>query len=457
DPTTWIRFRQALERADGHRSPLKRAVLDRGPTPMPVAEAAIPGLNAAQRRAAHAALGSPDLTLVWGPPGTGKTRVLAHVLAALVADGDRPWALADSNAAVDHLALAAVGLGLDVVRIGPVSRVGPALADRRLEARIAASMLGPTLASLDREIVRTWGTQTARRLVTERAAVWDQARDLVLSGADVIATTFGTAARLVEALPTARTAVVDEATQATEPAVWVVVPFVERLVLAGDPAQLGPVVRVPDSPLGVSLLERWVSPATPMLEVQHRMAPELRRLVAGVYGPAYVDAPETATHLPVLELPALWIDTAGAGGEERDPVTRSLFDPLEVRLAALAVAEILARGIAPGDIGVIAPYAAQVAKLREALPAIEVATVNAFQGREKEAIVVTFVRSNPARELGFVADGRRLTVALTRARRQLVLIGDAATLSVHPRFAALLDAVVTVSVWEPPWSDALDG
>ncbi|MEZ4241086.1 MAG: AAA domain-containing protein [Myxococcota bacterium] len=459
DPTTWQRYRAALRTA-GARPNTVAAQLLAGPPAQEPGDADLAGLDAAQRRAAHHALHADGLALVWGPPGTGKTVLLGKVLAALVRRGERPWALADSNAAVDHLARTARAEGLDVVRLGPTSRIGADLADCRLDARIAASVLGPTLATLDRELVRAWGTPAAPRLLRERQALWEQARDAVLASAQVVATTFGTLARVAETLPAPTTAVVDEATQPLEPAVWVAVPHVERLVLAGDPAQLGPVVHVAGSPLEQSALQRLVAAGAPapMLEVQHRMAPALRELVAPVYGPAYVDAPSTRQP-PVLELPALWIDTAGAGAEIRDPVTRSLYEPVEIALVAQVVAALRAAGLDPADIGVIAPYSAQVSRLRAQLADVEVATVNAFQGRERDAIVASFVRANPDGELGFVADERRLTVSLTRARRQLVLIGDSGTLGRHPRFAAVLahlaDLGAIQSVWSPPWDAAL--
>jgi hypothetical protein len=104
------------------------------------------------------------------------------------------------------------------------------------------------------------------------------------------------------------------------------------------------VVRVPGSPLARSLLERLIGDGAdaPMLEVQHRMAPPLRALVADVYGPAYADADAVRDRPPVLEVAALWIDTAGAGAEVRDPVTRSLYEPLEVELVGRVVADLVA-------------------------------------------------------------------------------------------------------------------
>ncbi|MDA1082803.1 MAG: AAA domain-containing protein, partial [Gemmatimonadetes bacterium] len=125
------------------------------------------------------------------------------------------------------------------------------------------------------------------------------------------------------------------------------------------------------------------------------------------------------------------------------------------------VRQLRESGVAPDRIGVITPYSAQVACLakRPELAGIEVATVNAFQGREKDAIAVSWVRSNDHGELGFVSDARRLTVALTRARRWLWQVGDSATLARHPRFDALVAqhaaAGALHSAWEPPWFDAL--
>lgn len=467
DPITFVRYRQALERADEHASPLRAVLLGEAePTESDIDDdlAALEGLDDAQRAAALHALGAHPLAVVHGPPGTGKTRMLAAVLAVLAGRGERTWALADSNAAVDHLALQAAKTGLEVVRLGHLARIGSAATPLSLEARIADSHLGPALVALDREIARSEGA-ALRPLFDERRRLRDQARALVLEGADVIAATFGTLARLGPELPPADTAVVDEATQATEPAIWTAVPHTKRLVLVGDPHQLGPVSKV-DSGLERSLLQRFVEEARiplPMLEIQYRMATPIREQVADIYGDRYRDDPTAAAQRLDDLPPTTWLDTAGRDLHDAiDPTTRSHFNDGEAMLVAHAVAQLRERGIGPERIGVITPYSAQVARLRRepALRDVEVATVNAFQGREKDAIAVSWVRSNEDGELGFVADGRRLTVALTRARAWLWLVGDAATLARHPRFAAIIErheqAGSLQSAWEPPWSDVLD-
>ncbi len=476
DPSTWVRYRQALERAATTDTPLVSRLLGGSPeargAPLAFDPRHLEGLAEAQRRAAEHALTAPDLALIHGPPGTGKTHVLAAVLAALVARGERPWALADSNAAVDHLALAAAGRGLRVVRLGHPARIGDAASDLSLDAHLRRSPLAPAIDALERDIARASGPEV-RQLVREVRTLRDQARDHVLDGAQVIASTFGTLARRAANLPVPTTAVVDEATQATEPATWVAVPWVERLVLAGDPHQLGPVTRVPGSPLGRSLLERALDEGiatAPMLERQHRMDARLRALVSPVYGPAYVDHHDAA-HQPVDALlerpspfagPAVWIDTAGAGLEDAiDPVSRSHVNRGEAKLVRQVVETLRAAGLGDHQLAVLTPYSAQVGVLEALLPGVKVATVNAFQGREVPVLIVSWVRSNEDGEMGFVADPRRLTVSLTRARRLLVQIGDSALLAAHPRFASVIDRIAgeggLVSAFEPPWDEVLLG
>jgi superfamily I DNA and/or RNA helicase len=105
---------------------------------------------------------------------------------------------------------------------------------------------------------------------------------------------------------------------------------------------------------------------------------------------------------------------------------------------------------------VIAPYAAQVRLLRDLLPVpgLEIDSVDGFQGREKEAVVLSLVRSNPEGEIGFLADVRRTNVALTRARRKLIVVGDSATLASHEFYGRMLGYFEQIgaysSVWEEP-------
>ena len=472
DDSSMRRYQQAVEAAQRLDSPLKTALLT-GETSAPPDEM-VPSdaLNHSQRRAVSAILAAEPLGIVHGPPGTGKTRVLVAALHELLDAGRRPWALADSNAAVDHIAAQADADGITVLRLGRAYRVGPAAAHLTLSARIDASPQAPALRRLEAEMSKAdW--RARRTLAAERRDLLAGIRRQIFEECDVIAATLGTMVNEARRLEKADIALIDEATQAIEPAVWSIVPHIETLILIGDPHQLGPVVHEPGNILETSLVERLLAQGTPapMLEQGYRMSAALTNLVAGIYGPAYRPAPAVAARrltdlagvdaTPLTDAPVLFIDTAGGGMEEaRDPATMSLYNDGEVELIAQAVQMLIQAGLPREDIGVIAPYSAQVARLRDAIPDVEVATVNAFQGREKEAILCSLVRSNEDGTIGFVSDRRRLVVSVTRAKRLLVCVGDAATLSTSSDIADLCERIQTAggwqSVWEEPWDAALD-
>ena len=105
------------------------------------------------------------------------------------------------------------------------------------------------------------------------------------------------------------------------------------------------------------------------------------------------------------------------------------------------MAELIEAGVLPSEIAVITPYSAQARLLRDLIPdtGVEIDTVDGFQGREKEVVIISLVRSNDKGELGFLNDTRRMNVALTRARRKLIVFGDSATLAHHEFYLRLLN------------------
>jgi superfamily I DNA and/or RNA helicase len=179
-------------------------------------------------------------------------------------------------------------------------------------------------------------------------------------------------------------------------------------------------------------------------------------------------AAHTLASLLVREVdapPLLFIDTAGRGWNDTVPDgTESHLNEGEASLVALRAKELLDAGLAAEAIAVITPYAAQVQCIRERARAlgvnerVEIDTVDAFQGREKEAVLLSLVRSNHEGSVGFVRDLRRLNVAITRARRHLFVVGDGATLAVSPFVLALIEHAQRHdgyrSVWE--WPPAMD-
>jgi superfamily I DNA and/or RNA helicase len=159
---------------------------------------------------------------------------------------------------------------------------------------------------------------------------------------------------------------------------------------------------------------------------------------------------------PLTRTPVHFIDTAGAGyDEQEEPGGASRSNPQEADLVCRKVQALLAAGVPAEALAVIAPYAAQVRLLREKLEisGLEIDSVDGFQGREKEAVVLSLVRSNQAGEVGFLADMRRLNVALTRARRKVVIVGDSATLACHPFYQGLLSYVESIGAYHSVWEE----
>ncbi len=449
---------RAMERAAVKPGPLARLLLG---TELPYKadpfdHPAFADLHPDQRAAASLALGATEIGLVHGPPGTGKTEVLVAILRALKDLGEKPWALADSNAAVDHLALRGAAAGLDVVRIGVSARIGGAARPLTLEHRILHGARAPVLQRLTRDATRAQGES----LLEVRAAIreeWSSAKREILAGADVLAMTLGTLLTRAADLPDTRTAVVDEAGQVQEPAAWALVGRVKRVLLAGDPEQLGPVVTSREPLLERSLLQRLVEAGFhfPMLTEQRRMHAGIMALAQRTYGHRLTAAPQVAgATLGVAsrwaERPVCFIDTAGMGLDDVRDTLGSYANTGEVDLLRRVWQDLRAAGVRPEQVGVIAPYRAQVAALHSAFPELEVGTVNAFQGREKDVILASFTRSNPDGELGFVADPRRLNVTVTRARKLFVAVGDSATLATSPAHGAFLEDAGEgyVSGWE---------
>jgi predicted DNA helicase len=266
--------------------------------------------------------------------------------------------------------------------------------------------------------------------------------------------------------------VVDEASQALTPAVLCGVPWVKRVVLAGDHKQLPPVVVAAEAQrlgLGSTVFAALCAAdeAQPgrgavshMLTVQHRMHDEIMRWPSSTsYAGRLVAHPSVKDTLLALPgddgarmsrpvQPLDVVDTAGAGFDEESPAeSPSKENPGEARLVARIVADLVDAGLSPTDVGVITPYAGQSARLQAELAALvdaglEVDSVDGFQGREKEAIVFSAVRSNASAEVGFLADARRLNVALTRAKKKLIVIADSATLSADPGWRSLFDDAI---------------
>lgn len=354
------------------------------------------GLNPSQRQAVEQSLNCTTFHLIWGPPGTGKTRIIAPLLEGL---GGPALLGAFTNTAVDKMLLAIIERDASLRFL----RVGRSTESPELAARLKSLGLDP----------QDYFTEDTARKLGDVVALREYLRNVpvVAATAHRAATTPFVRNRVFEM------AIVDEAGQLTEPLALALIMRARRFVLIGDDKQLPPVSRVPG--LQHSLFERLKRNAAEhapesltLLDTQYRMHPAIMdlanrwfydgRLKTGV-------ASEDRTLDDGYAIEFVPVEPATDGGRTNaSEVDR--------------VVEIVDRLAHTGcDIGVISPYRAQVALLRQRLAGTRttVDTVERFQGGERDVIIVSFVRPNAT---GFVFDDRRLNVAITRARRKLVLV-----------------------------------
>ncbi len=441
-------------------------------------------LNPEQERALDLSDRALDLALVHGPPGTGKTTVLVEVIRRAAARGEPVLATAPSNLAVDNLVERLAEAGVDGVRVGHPARVLPAVLAHTLEARVAsheAARIARGLVAEALELRRSARKRNGRRgpgrfsearaaerdaraLLAEARALEARAEEEVLARAPVVLATLTSLDAPALARRRFELAVVDEATQAVEPAAYLALLRAERAVLAGDHLQLPPTVlsaAAQAGGLGVSLFERLVAAHGEAVKVtlaeQYRMNERIMRYPSeALYGGALRAHPSVADRA-LDAAPLEVVDTSGRGFEETTPEgSDSKQNDGEAELVAAEVERVIALGVEPADLAVIAPYDAQVQLLRQLLATrldegLEVDTVDGFQGREKEAVVVSLVRANDAGEVGFLADVRRMNVALTRARRKLVVVGDAATVARHPFYTGFFEHAQATGAWRSAW------
>ena len=429
------------------------------------------GLNESQKVACEAAI-SQRLTLIQGPPGTGKTHTAVRILQSWSSQNvGTILAVADSNVAVDNLLEGLLGLGVSAVRLGQPVKVRESLREATVDAQMEShplrrdleehlelneklarripGMKGKEKGLAHRDLNRGW--KEVRRI--ER-----QMRDDILDRAQVLCCTcIGVGHQLLDGRKFTRV-LLDEATQATEPASLVpLVRGARQIVLVGDHRQLPPTVisrRAENGGLRRSLFERLVAMGIePMLlDTQYRMHPAISdfpnrtfyegRLVDGITA---ADRPNPAGLLwNDWEVPMAFLPVNG--DELLSPDGASKENPAEAGWVAKILENLLQAGdLEETNIGIITPYAGQVRAIRDALPerndSVEVHTVDGYQGREKDVIIFSCVRSNSDGIVGFLSDARRLNVALTRAKRGLIVIGDPDTLRNDETWASWLDYI----------------
>jgi len=496
------RQREALRRAaaaeKGRLVVLRRRLLGEDPLEFQAGRDWTPlsALDASQTAAVSHALAAEHVAIIHGPPGTGKTTTVVELIRQAVRRGERVLACAPSNLAVDNLFERLLGAGERVIRIGHPARVLPELRDQTLdllveshpdlklarewtkEAWVLRRQASKQTRSAPAPGFRRDAREEAQRLLKDARELESQLVKFLLDSAQIVCATL---TGLNEDLLGDRVfdlAVIDEAAQSTEPPCWIPVLRSRRLVLAGDHCQLPPTIISAEAKrqgFQISLMERLIQQhgetIARRLTMQYRMHAEIMQFSSDEFYRGELTAAESVrghrlTDLPqVIETPLTqtavrFFDTAGSHCEEHNEADgTSIENPGEADFVVAQVQELIDSGVLANEIGVITPYSAQARLLRGLIADanVEIDTVDGFQGREKEAIVISLVRSNLKGEIGFLGDTRRMNVALTRARRKLILFGDSATLGHHDFYLRLLayferiDAYGTV--WEIPQPD----
>lgn len=422
-------------------------------------------LNHSQIHAVGSVLQRP-LSLIQGPPGTGKTSVSTAIVYHMCKlNKEQVLVCAPSNVAVDQLAERLDMTGLNVLRLCARSRESVLTSVDRLtlhrqvreyvERSPAQSQLRKLMKLKDAVHVLTDEDQRVYLDLLKKVEV------ALITNADVICATCSGAADRRLSTFRFKHVLIDETTQSTEPEC--LIPLVmgcRQLVLVGDHCQMGPVVMYrPAANVGYdrSLFERLVTlgERPTRLDVQYRMHPCLSEFSSNAFYEGTLQNGVTADQRDASDVFS-WPDPTrpmffynSISPEEIGGNGTSFLNRSEAAMAEKIVTCFMANGVLPDDVGVITPYEAQRCFLVNYMARngrlgaavynrIEVASVDSFQGREKEFIVLTCVRSNDGQGIGFLSDWRRLNVALTRAKRGLVIIGNARVLSRHHLWHQLL-------------------
>ncbi|MHA4806771.1 AAA domain-containing protein [Flavitalea flava] len=451
-------------------------------------------LNPFQQAAVTKILAANELAIVHGPPGTGKTTTLVQAIKALIKqEGQQILVVAPSNTAVDLLSEKLSNEGLNTLRIGNPARVSQKLMALTLDSKMAEHPGMKEIRKLKkqanefRDMAHKYKRSFGRAERDQRKALFDEARnilksignteqyiidDLITKAQVITATLVGANHYTVRNLKF-HTVVIDEAGQALEPACWIPILKGQKLVLAGDHCQLPPTVKSAEAGkkgLIITLLEKTVAlhpEAVVLLEEQYRMHETIMGYSSAIFYHNRLKAhPSVARHVLFPDDgPLVFVDTAGCGFEEKIEGT-SISNPEEAVFLFKHLTKLV-REIKSQDlqnypsIAVISPYRQQIQVLKEQLlhwpdllaygDKLSVNTIDSFQGQERDIVYISMTRSNTDNKIGFLSDIRRMNVAMTRARKKLVVIGDSATLSQHSFYSNFITYAEHHNAWQSAW------
>jgi len=460
-----------------------------------VAKFSSAALNASQNAAVQKILEANELAIVHGPPGTGKTTTLVEAIKELLKRGAKKILVtAPSNTAVDLLGEKISEQGINVLRIGNPARVTERLLMLTMDNKMATHPDMKEMKQLKKQaqefknMAHKYKRSFGRAEREQRKLLFDEAHKImkqveqteqyitedVIGKAQVIAATLVGAAHYTVQHLHYDVVVIDEAGQALEPACLIPILKTQKVILAGDHCQLPPTIKSQEAArkgLSKTLFEKCIErhpEAVALLEEQYRMHENIMGYSSRMFYDNKLKAhASVANHLLFDEdSPLQFIDTAGCGfNEEADGTsTVNTEEAAFVIKYVVRLAAILKTHYTPKDfpsIGIISPYKQQINILKEQLlhtpdtepyrDKITVNTIDSFQGQERDIIYISLTRSNAEGEIGFLSDIRRMNVAMTRARKKLIVVGDSATLSQFPFYEKFITHAQETNAYFSAW------
>ncbi|MFL5765153.1 MAG: AAA domain-containing protein [Bacteroidia bacterium] len=464
-------------------------------------ELQVKGLNQSQNAAVRKILSAKDLAIIHGPPGTGKTTTLVQAIRHTLNKEKQVLVCSPSNTAVDLLTEKLHREGITVLRLGNPARISEEVIINTLDAKVTAHPSYKDLKSYRKtadeyfrmagKYKRTFGReereqrqlfyQEARKILADARVLEDFIISEQFGKAQVIACTPVVSSSRMMRDRQFSTVFIDEAAQALEPMCWIPISRSNRVIFAGDHFQLPPTVKskiAEEQGLKETLFERCMKlpDVSVMLDTQYRM----HEHIMGFSNKKFYDSGLKADisvkeallsndpEKSLLDHAFDFIDTAGCGYNEIvNPESLSIANPEEAQLLIRHLKLLLSQyhettnGPEKITVGVISPYKEQVQyltnliaedpELKESEAKIAVKTIDGFQGQERDIIYISLVRTNDMSEIGFLSDTRRMNVALTRAKKKLVVIGDSATVGNHPFYKSFLDYVESIGAYRSAW------
>ena len=435
---------------------------------------AFQSLNLSQKQAVEGALLTDSFYLIHGPPGTGKSETLTAIVEAIIRSGKKVLVCSEANNPVDNLLSKIVRkyadtyffkdllIGKKIVRLGNSWLVDPSVKDF-LMSKYLGQMTSSNKGGKMNDIrsMKSKIYQKARAVFSTQCSTYE----------DVFFDYFSKEENKFDYL------IIDEASQSFLAYSLMAISLSKKVIFAGDHLQLPPVIKGKHNlHMEVSLFEQLVDvqksrnlPPSKrvytLLNEQYRMNHLLMEFSSNCFYDGNVRSGSSNKHIQLSDLqledeysssagqivpldkPLIWIDHKG---EESMKGKGVIYNQHEAELVLVLLKDLLVNiRIPQKDVGIIVSYNSQREKIMNMLDEnkefrsrgitidtdlLMISTVDSFQGREKEVIIYASTRSNKGNGIGFLKDQRRLNVALTRAKRCLIFIGNSDTLTKENKF-----------------------